>query len=118
MKFFEEAGGSGNIFHQGPKSGQWTEKLEVARCTGSECGVNHLTSRVSPEARGVTVHGSCTCSLTCRSTRWIDQARALHLGGMVASCMCPGHAASHVEHEVPPRMRPEPCEATHGLPPT
>ena len=43
---------------------------------------------------------------------------AWHLGGVVASCMFPGHAASHVEHEVPPCMRPEPCGATHGLPPT
>ncbi|KAF3524151.1 hypothetical protein F2Q69_00046117 [Brassica cretica] len=99
MEVFDEAEGSGNIYRQGPKSGQLTEKLEVARCMGSERGVNHLTSRVSPEARGVTVHGSSTCSMTCRSTRWIDQARA-----------------SHVEHEVPPHMRPEPCEATHGRP--
>ncbi|KAF3517934.1 hypothetical protein DY000_02058534 [Brassica cretica] len=36
--------------------------------------------------------------------------------GVVASCMRLRHAASHVEHEVPPHMRPEPCEATHGLP--
>ncbi|KAG5393271.1 hypothetical protein IGI04_023234, partial [Brassica rapa subsp. trilocularis] len=36
--------------------------------------------------------------------------------GVVSSCMRMRHAASHVEHEVSPRMRPEPCEATHGLP--
>ncbi|WZZ50355.1 hypothetical protein YC2023_050462 [Brassica napus] len=70
MEFFEEAGGSGNIFtgyqnssgHQnesgkifgidhgseicrkGKKSRKPTEKLEVARCMGSERGVKHLTS--------------------------------------------------------------------------
>ncbi|KAF3532924.1 hypothetical protein DY000_02040895 [Brassica cretica] len=91
------------------------------------------------------MHGSCTCSLHVEARggstmhevsprmqpnhadRHVCAAvapfmssshAASHLGGLVASCMCPGHAASHVEHEVPPRMRPEPCEATHGLPPT
>ncbi|KAF3584586.1 hypothetical protein F2Q69_00027751 [Brassica cretica] len=33
--------------------------------------------RSSDQARGVTVHGSSTCSLTCRSTRWIDKARGV-----------------------------------------
>ncbi|KAF3532925.1 hypothetical protein DY000_02040894 [Brassica cretica] len=44
MEVFDEAEGSGNIYRQGPKSGQWTEKLEVARCMGSERGVSNLTS--------------------------------------------------------------------------
>ncbi|WZZ80005.1 hypothetical protein YC2023_100577 [Brassica napus] len=28
--------------------------------------------------------------------------------------MSPGHAEGHVEHEVSPCMRPEPCGTTHG----
>ena len=36
--------------------------------------------------------------------------------GVVSSCMILRNADSHVKHEVPPRMRPKPCEATHGLP--
>ncbi|KAF2596379.1 hypothetical protein F2Q68_00008397 [Brassica cretica] len=75
--------------------------------------VSTAQQAVSIEARGVTVHGSSTCSLTCRSMRWIDQAR-----GVVAPCMSPRHAEGHVEHEVSPCMRPEPCGATHGRPPT
>ena len=40
MQVFDEAEGSGNIYRQGLKSGQWTEKLEVTCCMGSERGVN------------------------------------------------------------------------------
>lgn len=41
---------------------------------------------------------------------------AWHLGGVVAPCMNLEHTDRHVEHEVPPRIRPEPYGTTLGLP--
>ena len=54
---------------EGSKSHKSTEKLEVSQCMSSERGVNHLISCLSTQARGVGLHGSSTCGLTCRSTR-------------------------------------------------
>ncbi|KAF2600579.1 hypothetical protein F2Q68_00007572 [Brassica cretica] len=53
------------------------EDPKLGKNSNLERGVSCPEILVSIEARGVTVHGSSTCSLTCRSTRWIDQARGV-----------------------------------------
>jgi len=98
------------------------QKLEVSLCMEAAHAAWHVEARggstkheVSPRMQ--PKHASShVCDAVAPSMS--SSHAAWHLGGVLASCMCPGHAASHVEHKVPPRMRPEPCEATHRLPPT
>ncbi|KAF3559127.1 hypothetical protein F2Q69_00013259 [Brassica cretica] len=73
-----------------------TAKHEVLRCMRPGHAARHVEDVGSP------------CMVPGHASRQVE--------GMVSSCMRLRHAASHVEHEVPPRMRPKPCEATHGLP--
>ncbi|KAG5393275.1 hypothetical protein IGI04_023238 [Brassica rapa subsp. trilocularis] len=59
----------GRNMPEGLKLRKSAEKLEVSQCMSSGCGVNHLISCRSPQARGVGTHGSSTCGLTCESMR-------------------------------------------------
>ncbi|KAF8079693.1 hypothetical protein N665_1006s0017 [Sinapis alba] len=48
---------------------------------------------------------------------WIRPGRGRDICRAWCHLACnPHHAERHVEHEVPRRMHPESCEATHGLP--
>ncbi|KAF2583181.1 hypothetical protein F2Q68_00004401 [Brassica cretica] len=77
------------------------------------------------EARDVAVHAIDACELTCRercvATHALQSCSLTYARPgwqEVSQSVRPGHASSHVEHEVLPRMQPEQCRQTHGLPPT
>lgn len=91
----------------------WQGKHEVLKHKWSQHAEWH------PEARGAAKPAIGPCwatgvrwvSIWMRSGRGSDIWRAwYHLAWH------PGHAIRHVEHEVSPRMCPEPCEATHRAP--
>ncbi|KAF3524410.1 hypothetical protein F2Q69_00047148 [Brassica cretica] len=50
---------------EGPKSGKWTKKIEVARCMGSERGVNCPSCSLTSGRSGGVLHVSRTCSQPC-----------------------------------------------------
>ncbi|KAF3557542.1 hypothetical protein F2Q69_00013737 [Brassica cretica] len=70
---------------EGPKSDEWTEKLEVSQCMSLGRSVYHLTSLVLTDSPGIGV-----------SQRMDSSYAARHVDVGVSLCMSLCHASGHV----------------------